>query len=613
MPTPTIRWNVDADGDWGTAANWDPGRIPGATDDVVINTEDIHSVTHAAGTDEVMSLTVGNDFFDLVGGSLSIDGTSTFGNGLRILGANLTLGGDATAASFQQGYSRGPGVLSGAGNLTVNGAAFFADDLLQTGAGATVLKGSTACGASTFCLDGGRVLENQGVFTITRKNSHLYVGFNIFGVTLGGGALKNDVGATIDVRKAQYVGGDADGSFINAGTLEKTVGTGVTEIVGIVDAGSIVIAVGTLSFRDASFAGPVSGAGTLNFAGKTQSINSGTTITTANWSISDFATAFVNANLVYAGNFSQAYNSTLTIAAHDRLSLTGASTLTGMVNGAGVLRLSSATLSPIRRRFVGFVLGGAATLSIAGTADQMGTIVVGDAGSTGATLSIDQGATYRIEKRSDIITDNPAASRIRNDGLLIKLGDRGKSVIAVKTADDGAIEAADGTLDFTQAITGGGTLRVDAGATLELGSSAAATLDVIFNSGDAILALGAPAMFAATVDGFAPTDTIDLVRTAADAATLGAGDTLVITNGATTIATLQLAGDYSAATFNVASDGHGGSNITVTMPAVAPTARFAAAMAGLGADSHGPAPTWIQSRPDAWRPMLSTPRSGHFA
>jgi hypothetical protein len=103
----------------------------------------------------------------------------------------------------------------------------------------------------------------------------------------------------------------------------------------------------------------------------------------------------------------------------------------------------------------------------------------------------------------------------------------------------------------------------------------------------------------------------------ADAATLGAGDTLVITDNGNTVATLQLGGIYTGDTFNVASDGHSGTNITVTVPGAvvghpAPSHQFIAAMASLGA-SAGLAHGSHETHSEAWRPTLSTPRMAQFA
>ncbi|MGI8841233.1 MAG: hypothetical protein ACR2F8_10725, partial [Caulobacteraceae bacterium] len=202
-------------------------------------------------------------------------------------------------------------------------------------------------------------------------------------------------------------------------------------------------------------------------------------------------------------------------------------------------------------------------------------------------------------------------------GTLIKSGGTGTSVIAVKAADSGSMEAASGTLDFKQKITGAGAMSVDAGAILEADSSAASTLTATFNGAGGVLALKTPSKFAATIAGFALGDTIDLLGKAATSATLGAGDTLVITNGSKAVATLQLTGNYAGDTFAVASDGHGGTSVTVATSApiqVAPAAshRFVSAMAGFGGGAGAAlAPVAVHS--DAWRPMLTAPRFARLA
>ncbi len=227
--------------------------------------------------------------------------------------------------------------------------------------------------------------------------------------------------------------------------------------------------------------------------------------------------------------------------------------------------------------------------------------------------------------------DWSSTNALRNSGTLVLGGGTfissaltnnrlisGNGVIGVAIANSGIIEAATGTLDLTQAITGSGTMKIDAGATLELGGAAASTLTVRFFEGAGTLDLANPSGFAATLHGFAPTDTIDLLNTLADAATLGAGDTLVITDNGSTVATLKLGGDYAAATFHVASDGHGGTNITVSVPGAAvvhpaPSHPFIAAMAGLGGRAGGSAGPMGTVHAEDRRLALPSPRMAQFA
>ena len=130
-------------------------------------------------------------------------------------------------------------------------------------------------------------------------------------------------------------------------------------------------------------------------------------------------------------------------------------------------------------------------------------------------------------------------------------------------------EAASGTLDFARALTGTGALKIDAGAVLEMDSSAVSTLTATLTGAAATLKLAAPTTFAATIAGFAVGDTINLLKVAVTGAHVNGKDQLVIVHKKTNVATLQLTGCYSGATFTVGSDGHGGSDITLTSGASA--------------------------------------------
>jgi hypothetical protein len=348
----------------------------------------------------------------------------------------------------------------------------------------------------------------------------------------------------------------------------------------------------------------VSGAGTLTFAGGTETMNTGAAVGTTSWTISG-GTARLNESLTYAGAFSEGAGAVITVAASQRLTLRGAASLGGTLDGGGKTAVFNATLN-------GLTVGGTAGLRVTGTATQTGTVTIGDATTNHAFVFINEGATYTIDGAVGIARGSSTSSGLRVFGTLIKSGAAGVSVIAVKTIDTGVIEAATGTLDFSNTLTGDGSMKIDAGATLEVDSAAASTLTVRFIDSNGTLALAEPSRFAATLHGFAPTDTIDLLNTLATAATLGTGDTLVISNAAHTVATLQLGGTYTGDAFNVASDGQGGSNITVTTPGGAnevPIAghRFIAAMAGL-AGSAGGAIHSNHTTP-VREPMLSKPRA----
>lgn len=258
----------------------------------------------------------------------------------------------------------------------------------------------------------------------------------------------------------------------------------------------------------------------------------------------------------------------------------------------------------------------AGTLTVSGRVVQTGSVTVGGPTSRAAKLTIAAGAVWDIENNSNILLGLSTASRLEIQGRLIKSAGSLASGIDVKVIDAGRVVAASGMLTFTNTLAGTGVMLVRSGASLEALAAVGAGLRMAFKGGDANLSLGDPAEFAATIHGFAPTDTIDLLVPQATSATLGAGDTLVISNGATVVATLQLAGDYRGDTFNVASDGNGGTNLTVsTGAAVSASAghQFIAAMAGFGAReaAAGAAPGDLHAASS--RPMLASPGMAHLA
>ena len=183
-------------------------------------------------------------------------------------------------------------------------------------------------------------------------------------------------------------------------------------------------------------------------------------------------------------------------------------------------------------------------------------------------------------------------------GTLISSGATGTSEINPTTVDDGLVETASGTLDFASRLLGTGALKIDAGATLQADAAAVSTLTTVFNGGDATLALKLPKTFAATIGGFAATDTIDLLAEQATSASINPSDQLVILDKTVTLATLQLTGAYTDATFSFQSDGHGGTDVTL-MSGVPETHAFVEAMAGLGGvnASMGELTGWIPAAP----------------
>src|SRR5262245_7923383 len=76
----TVNWVNPAGGAWNVPGNWSTGALPGAADDVVINLGNPNvTITHAAGTDTISSLT-SNALVTISGGSLTVTGTAQVTN-----------------------------------------------------------------------------------------------------------------------------------------------------------------------------------------------------------------------------------------------------------------------------------------------------------------------------------------------------------------------------------------------------------------------------------------------------------------------------------------------------------------------------------------------------
>jgi hypothetical protein len=140
--------------------------------------------------------------------------------------------------------------------------------------------------------------------------------------------------------------------------------------------------------------------------------------------------------------------------------------------------------------------------------------------------------------------------------------------------DNGLVTAEGGTLSLG-ALSGAGTLAIDAGATLLLNGQTGGGQSVDFAGGLATLAIAtefdAPS---GAIAGFAPGDAIDMLGSPISAATYtstgGTTGILTLSYGGQTADTLHLAGNYAGDVFLPSSDGAGGTDITVA-PAVVST------------------------------------------
>ncbi|MDQ2860377.1 MAG: hypothetical protein M3T55_06550 [Pseudomonadota bacterium] len=214
---------------------------------------------------------------------------------------------------------------------------------------------------------------------------------------------------------------------------------------------------------------------------------------------------------------------------------------------------------------------------------------------------------------------NDAGGLIEGDGTLSLTLDTGANTIA----NNGLIEAMGaGGVAVKSAVSGTGTTKIGAGT---LSFASAFNQAVTFTGTTGVLELARSQAYTAAIRGFSKTGgtSLDLTDIAFGGSTKASysgtatSGTLTVTDGTHT-AGIRLIGDYTASTFTVASDGHGGTTAKDPAKTAGPPGplppwvspggghRFIDAMAGLGSRASA---TMIAGQ--CWQaaaPMLLAPR-----
>jgi len=240
--------------------------------------------------------------------------------------------------------------------------------------------------------------------------------------------------------------------------------------------------------------------------------------------------------------------------------------------------------------------GGVGVYLDGGTLTNAGTIS-GGAGGAGTSTSGTQGLAVQFGAAASTLVLDPgavfdglvAANASVNDVLLLAgtggtLGGIGTQFTGFSTLAErpganwtlGATTLAstaevivrqDASLTFTGDLSGGGIVRLDAGATLTANAGLGAATLRFADGGGETLVLGSTDTVAATLSGFRSSDTIDLASTLTTFSF--AGGTLTLLDGSSVVETLTLAGHYTQADFALKSDDHGGTDIFVKSDAAA--------------------------------------------
>jgi uncharacterized repeat protein (TIGR03803 family) len=454
---PTDQWtgaNFAVDTNWSDGANWSLGAAP-------IPGQNVLFTNNASVKD--LTATVDPGFTNPIG-RLTIDSSWS---GTITVSSALTVTGNFILASGSFG---GSGAVSLAGS-----ASQWTGGQIQLGAGGVTNTGRLTADTSggNLVLSGAGTLVNDGTFA--EAGTHTLLLENT-------ATLSNAAGATFDVINNADVSESGGGTLTNAGTLEKTRGTGTSTISSsFVNSGTIAVSAGTLALDSAggmSTGGKfimsngatldLTGGGTVAYQGRYTGRGRGTVALSGG----TLAVGMGGATFHMAGRLFEWTGGTIDVT-------NGSLTNTGNIRYAGSSNV---------------VLSGAGSLVNTQTILQTGTgtLVL----EHGATLENATGSRYYIEDNGGIAASG--GGTLVNAGFLWKLrgpgASTGTSIIATTNfSNTGTVSVSNGTLDVAATLTqlSGGSLT--AGSWNVLGSSAGPSrLD--FTSSGRVTTLGGVAV-----------------------------------------------------------------------------------------------------------------------
>ncbi len=452
-------------------------------------TSNINVFVNNTGTIAVTAGTLELSYGGAVGGVTAGSGTLDLGlNSFTAATTNLSGVATVEIGGGTLDLAAGPGSFTN--TVAINGGGTLvlaASPGTIAFAGALLANGGTIAGAATFAT--------TGTTSILTGGAGLGVGdgatWNNTGTVLAGGAvglggtyagnpdtstvaLNNQTGGVFDFVGDVGIGLGVTGtgfaaSFTNAGLLEKTAGTNVSDIaVFLTNTGSITASSGVLQLGGGGQLGGAIGAS--GGAGAVLLSNNG---------------SFTAAGLTVTDNGA---NAALTI-------------------------------------------GSGTTLTNIGTTTLDGALLIGNTG-TGATAALlnAAGAVLLLGDADAAVANS--GSYVFNNAGVIRDSFAGTVTMAERMANVGTIDAAAGTLRLSN-VTGSGGLLIEAGATLEIVTGVSTTQEFGFNGLGATLKQDTPASIKTAIGGFGPGAQIDLVGSVASSASTKGNTLTVVTNTGT--------------------------------------------------------------------------------
>jgi hypothetical protein len=460
-------WDGGGNGtSWQDARNWNDDVLPSLTDDVYIPAT--ATVTLSSGNAHINSL-ISDGALVISGGELVLYAESAINN-------NFTMSG---------------GVLSGAGNLNVQGTlTWTGGSMLGTGA-TTAASGLVINPPVNSSVVLNRALNNAGVATFNQGGT-AYLSLQNMGV------FNNLEGATFEIGEGKQVNHSNSGAgpgpvFNNAGTVRKATGTGtltLTAGVAFHNNGQVMVEAGTLRLAvSGNHAGAflVSSGATLEFGGGTHAIGGEPGISSAgtirfNSGTVTLAGSYQASNTIIDGgtvNFNGPASSSTTTFSSGTLGGSGEFTATeslswsgGTMSGTGVTSIpNTLLLNPANDGsvFLNRTLNNAGTT----TFTQGGTAYL-SLQNMGVFNNL-TGATFEIGDNKFLNHSNSGSGPgpvFNNAGTFRKATGTGTVTFSsgVPFNNTGTMEVASGTMLMYAGGSHSATFVIGNGATLELAS-----------------------------------------------------------------------------------------------------------------------------------------------
>ncbi len=490
-------------------------------------------------------------------GSGAVDGGTVTNNG------ETDLTGSAVLKNGSLGNA-GQIKVSGAGNA-LHHETVTANNILEILAGGALLldlSTTLANAGGAVTVDGGATLAldsasiDQG--TVTNKVNGV---IDLTGAAiLKNGVLANsghvDVSGTGNELEHETVA-NTNGVFDVTGVLELELGTVISGGI-LTNSGLVIIDTAAGATLDGVNVDNTLGTiqvDTFSFDGKLV-VDDGTTITGGTMSIGSLGIFEVETGGATLKDVSVDNSGVVQVDAGSALNVDGTTITHGRVTGDGAIHVTGNSAIDGAKVDIHQI-----TVDAGDTLKLDDTTVTGTAIADHGTVKVDAHETLSLSG----MTLTGGAVTVETDAL-VQTG--GNVTLTTDVTNDGTIEVQDGALKISGSVEGSGSVKIDSDARFELDGSD--TQDIVFAGSGAELQLDAASSFGGKIAGLTATDELDLRLIGYGTNTTGTyvsnanntGGVLTITDGTHSIS-LTLVGDYRHAHFAGATDGTGGTLITL--------------------------------------------------